>query len=57
MKLLLVNPNTTESMTLAMQQVAEAYLFEQTNLQVCQSLQGPESIQGYYDAAVLCLVC
>lgn len=54
MKLLLINPNTTQSMTAKIAVAAEAVAMQSTSVHAVNPTQGPASIQGYYDEA-LCL--
>jgi len=49
MKLLLVNPNTTTSMTTKMASAARAVLAPGTTLTAVTAAHGPPSIEGYYD--------
>jgi allantoin racemase len=49
MKLLLVNPNTTASMTAKMAAAARAVLAPGTTLTAVTAAHGPASIEGYYD--------
>ncbi len=51
MKLLLVNPNTTDTMTTGMRLAAEAVAAEGTEIVAVTAADGPESIEGYYDEA------
>ena len=49
MKLLLVNPNTTASMTAKMRDAACAVASPETEIIAATAEYGPESIEGYYD--------
>ena len=49
MKLLLVNPNTTASMTAKMHEAARAVTSQGTEIVAVTAEYGPESIEGYYD--------
>ena len=49
MKLLLVNPNTTASMTAKMRVAACSVASEGTEIVAATAEYGPESIEGYYD--------
>jgi len=49
MKLLLVNPNTTASMTAKMGEAARAVAAPGTDIVAVTAEYGPESIEGYYD--------
>lgn len=51
MKLLLINPNTTSTMTTGMRLAAEAVAAEGTEIVAVTAQDGPESIEGYYDEA------
>ena len=51
MKLLLVNPNTTVSMTDKMRDAASAVASAGTEILAVTAEYGPESIEGYYDEA------
>ncbi len=51
MKLLLVNPNTTPSMTEKMRAAADGVVGERTEIVAVTASYGPESIEGYYDEA------
>ena len=51
MKLLLVNPNTTASMTDKMRAAARGVAGERTEIVAVSAPYGPESIEGYYDEA------
>lgn len=51
MKLLLVNPNTTASMTAKMRDAARAVAAPGTQVVAVTAEYGPESIEGYYDEA------
>src|SRR6188472_1361339 len=52
MHLLIVNPNTTASMTLKIEQAASAVALPSTRISAVTSEAGPESIEGYYDEAL-----
>lgn len=49
MKLVLVNPNTTDSMTRRMLEAARAVASADTTVYGASAEYGPESIEGYYD--------
>ena len=51
MKLLLINPNTTDSMTRKMLQAASGVSSANTRVCAVSAEYGPESIEGYYDEA------
>lgn len=51
MKLLVVNPNTTESMTVKIGKVAESVARPGTQIIATQPDSGPASIQGFHDVA------
>ncbi len=51
MKLLLINPNTTLSMTEAIAAGARAVAYPSTEIQAVQPTFGPMSIEGHYDEA------
>lgn len=52
MNLLLINPNTTVSMTAAIGAAARAVAAPGTRVQVCQPTFGPLSIEGHFDEAI-----
>lgn len=52
MKLLLVNPNTTASMTATAARAARSVAAAGTEIVPVTSAMGPESIEGYYDEAL-----
>jgi allantoin racemase len=52
MHLLVINPNTTKSMTLKIGEAAKRVASVGTIIQAVNPLKGPASIQGYYDEAV-----
>lgn len=52
MNILLVNPNTSAEMTDKIAQSANAIASEGTKVIARHSLQGPASIEGYYDGAL-----
>jgi len=52
MKLLLINPNTTASMTVKAEAAARAVMRSDTELIATNSHSGPASIEGFYDIAV-----
>lgn len=52
MKILLVNPNTTASMTAKMHDAAQAMATRGTEIVAVTAAYGPESIEGYYDEAL-----
>ena len=47
MKLLLVNPNTTDTMTTGMRLAADAVAAEGTEIVAVTARDGPVSIEGY----------
>lgn len=49
MKLLIVNPNTTSSMTSTMVDAAKTVVSSDTQIVGATAAYGPESIEGYYD--------
>ena len=51
MKILLINPNTTESMTRKMERAAREVSSPGTRVCAVSAEYGPESIEGYYDEA------
>jgi allantoin racemase len=51
MKILIVNPNTTASMTRKIGAAAKAAAAPGTEIIACNPDHGPESIEGYYDEA------
>ncbi|MCW4115015.1 aspartate/glutamate racemase family protein [Aurantimonas sp. MSK8Z-1] len=51
MKLLVVNPNTTASMTATIAAAARAVAHAETEVVAVTSAMGPASIEGYYDEA------
>ena len=51
MNLCIINPNTTESMTETIRRTAIKFCNDNTKLIVTNPECGPESIEGYYDAA------
>ena len=51
-QLLLINPNTTASMTAAIGDAARAVAAPDTRLHVCQPTFGPASIEGHFDEAI-----
>ena len=52
MQLLIVNPNTTNSMTEAIGQAAASVALPDTQVKAVNPSHGPASIQGYYDEAL-----
>jgi allantoin racemase len=52
MRLLIVNPNTTASMTRTIDEAAHLYAHPETEIVTVQPPRGPRSIEGYLDAAV-----
>jgi allantoin racemase len=52
MKLLVINPNTSDSMTRVIDQAARRYALPQTELVTLHLSRGPASIEGYLDAVV-----
>ncbi len=51
MKILVINPNTTESMTLAIEAAAKSVAALETEVRAVTSSIGPASIEGFYDEA------
>jgi allantoin racemase len=51
MKILVINPNTTESMTVAIAAAAKAVAAPGTQVHAVTSAIGPASIEGFYDEA------
>ena len=51
MRLLLANPNTTSSMTRKIEAAGRAVAHEGTALSVVNPVDGPASIEGYFDEA------
>jgi allantoin racemase len=51
MNILLINPNTTESMTATMAVAAKAVAAPGTEVRAVTSAMGPASIEGFYDEA------
>ena len=51
MRILVVNPNTTRSMTATIADAASRVASADTEIQAVTSLMGPASIEGYYDEA------
>jgi allantoin racemase len=49
MRILIVNPNTTSSMTATISAAAKTVAAEGTEIEAVTSLMGPVSIEGYYD--------
>lgn len=52
MRILVVNPNTTASMTAAIGEVARAVAAPGTEIGVVNPAMGPASIEGYFDGAL-----
>ena len=52
MEILVVNPNTTASMTDKIRAAAEAVASRGTRITAVNPAIGPESIEGYYDEAL-----
>ena len=52
MQILVVNPNTTESMTATIAAAAKSVAAPQTVIEAVTSRMGPASIEGYYDEAL-----
>ena len=52
MRLLVVNPNTTASMTATIAEAARAAASAGTEVVAVNPAMGPESIEGYYDEAL-----
>jgi allantoin racemase len=50
--LLLINPNTTASMTAAIAEAARAVAAADTQVHACQPTFGPVSIEGHFDEAI-----
>ncbi|HEV8027210.1 MAG TPA: aspartate/glutamate racemase family protein, partial [Stellaceae bacterium] len=51
MRILVVNPNTTASMTEKIASAARQVASDATLIEAVTSKMGPESIEGYYDEA------
>ncbi|MGA0939262.1 MAG: aspartate/glutamate racemase family protein, partial [Litorivicinaceae bacterium] len=51
MKILLINPNTTESMTRKAEIAAQKVARPDTQIIATNSKMGPSSIEGFYDVA------
>ena len=51
-RILVINPNTTESMTKAIESAANAVASSNTEIIARNPISGPASIQGYYDEAI-----
>jgi allantoin racemase len=51
MKILVINPNTTESMTVTIEAAARAVAAAGTEIRAVTSAIGPASIEGFYDEA------
>ena len=49
MRILIINPNTTASMTDAIRRSAERYASEGTEIRATEATLGPESIEGYFE--------
>ncbi len=49
MKILIINPNTSEEFTKKIQAIADRYTFSETKAVVVNPLSGPRSIEGIYD--------
>ena len=56
MKLLIVNPNTTLSMTDKIGEAARSVAAAGTEITAVSPQDGPVSIEGYYDEAFACLL-
>ncbi|WP_321934850.1 MULTISPECIES: aspartate/glutamate racemase family protein [unclassified Paraburkholderia] len=52
MRIKLINPNTTQRMTAAMEQCARAVIAPGTEVVAVSPTMGPPSIEGYYDEAL-----
>lgn len=52
MRILLINPNTTASMTETIRRAATGVAGRDTEIEAVTSLMGPVSIEGYYDEAL-----
>ena len=52
MEILVVNPNTTASMTAKIRQAAEGVAVPGTRITAVNPATGPESIEGFYDEAL-----
>lgn len=52
MRILVVNPNTTASMTATIERAARAAAGRGTTIEAVTSAMGPASIEGYYDEAL-----
>ncbi|NCW33681.1 MAG: aspartate/glutamate racemase family protein, partial [Betaproteobacteria bacterium] len=51
MRILLINPNTTESMTAAIEAAAKRVASPESMVRACNPADGPVSIEGYVDEA------
>jgi allantoin racemase len=51
-RLLLINPNTTASMTASIAEAARAVAAPDTHIHACQPSFGPASIEGHFDEAI-----
>ena len=54
MRILVVNPNTTASMTRKIAAAARAAAAPETKILATNPAAGPASIEGHYDAALPC---
>lgn len=52
MRIQVINPNTSQAMTLKMGQVAESVARPGTEIVACCPEHGPESIEGHFDEAI-----
>ena len=52
MRILVINPNTTASMTAKISDAAQAAALEATEIIAVNPPNGPASIEGYYDEAL-----
>jgi allantoin racemase len=57
MRILVVNPNTTASMTETIEAAARFAAAAGTAVEAVTSSMGPASIEGYYDEALAVPVC
>jgi allantoin racemase len=51
MRLLVINPNTTASMTAAIEAAAKKVAYPSSEVRACNPDDGPVSIEGYVDEA------
>ncbi len=55
MMLLVINPNTTQSMTDKIEAAARAVAAPETEITAVNPTKGPTSIEGHYDGRSACL--